>query len=181
MGDAAPPVAPLLIAGALAGFGYVVAQRSKSILLGELRPQLIETLIARTREFSPSTADPESVDSEQDFDDEKARAGHLKSIRALTDAPSPICSRARLQVDSRPRARNALIEAQSNQLAGLRVAARFLETGDTEALPADARLQAIMYKIDPTLEELRRHHEGGSEHADACAGISTTRRHAQAS
>ena len=150
--------APLLIAAALAGFGYFVAQRAKGILLGELRPQLIDILIGppRSEYFAIGSAAPNLLVLSKDFDDEKARAGHLKSIRALTGrAVANLAAVRRVtRYDSRPEsAVNALIEAQSNQLAGLRVAERFLETGDTEALPADARIQSIMYKIGPTLEE----------------------------
>jgi rhomboid protease GluP len=150
-------VAPLLIAGTLAGCAYVVAQRARDLLLGELRPQLIEALIrAPGREFATiSGGTPNMLILSRDFDDEKARAGHLKNIKALIGRALANLSTLRrvTKFDSRPQsAANALLEAQSNQLAGLRAAERFLEAGNTESLPADARIQAIMFKIGPTIE-----------------------------
>jgi rhomboid protease GluP len=143
-------IAGVLIGGALACVVLAVVRRASAALPANVRLQAIQ------EEYqSIAGAAPNTLILCTDFDNQKARAGHLKKIRALTGRALANLAALRRVTTSDARFRshaNALTEAQASQLAGLEVGARFLETGDPEVLPPAIRFQAIMDRIGPALE-----------------------------
>ena len=128
-------VATFAIAGALAAVTLGVAHRALAAISPEVRLQLLEI------EIDPALKEHDGITSEgpstlilsRDLDNPDARKDHLKNIRALEGRAVANLAAFRRATTPDPRLQsmmNALVEAQSSQLAGLRAAERFLETGD---------------------------------------------------
>jgi rhomboid protease GluP len=131
--------ATFLIAGALAASALGVVRRASTALPPEVWLQsFMEQIGPSLDDYNAvSRAAPSTLTLRKDFDDEQARAGHLASTQALiARALKNYATFSRLTT-SDPQLRTkakALVDAQSSQLAGLRGAERFLQTGDTESL-----------------------------------------------
>jgi rhomboid protease GluP len=132
-------VAPLLIAGALAGFAYAVAQRGKTVLVTGLRPLLIShQIVPALSEFlAIRNGAPGTLVLSRDQSEPEARAAHMKTIEALIARAVANLRSLRRSTTDYPPFRNmvlAMVTAQSSQLASLQAAKRYLESGDLEQL-----------------------------------------------
>ena len=82
-------------------------------------------------------AGPGTLVLSRDLDDQTAREGHLRKVRVLAVRAQANLTALRRAATPDVRLKSmidAMVEAQSNQLAALRAAERFLETGDTKNL-----------------------------------------------
>jgi hypothetical protein len=80
---------------------------------------------------------PSTLILKRDRDDADARGGHLETVRDLIRRAGSNLTALRRATTPYPPLQSmvkALVEAQSRQLAGLRAAERYLETGDPEHL-----------------------------------------------
>ncbi len=132
-------VAPILIAGALGGLAWGVARRTTAMFPPSVRFQgIAEQLEPALGVYSAITDKvPSTMSLRRDRDDPEARIGHLETLRDLIQRGH--ANLAALRRATSPYAPlqsmvKALVEAQSRQLAGLRAAGRYLETGDLENL-----------------------------------------------
>ncbi len=132
-------VADFLIPCALAAGAVGVVHRATAAIpprvrLDVIRPEL-EPALAEYE--SIRGAGPSTLVLSRDFDDKTARANHLRKVRAL--AARAVANLAALRgvtiFDPGLKSMiNTMVEAQSSQLAGIRAAERFLETGDPKKL-----------------------------------------------
>jgi rhomboid protease GluP len=135
-------VMAVMITGALAGAGVVVAGRGEAILppLNRLR-DLQEQLKPAFEEFQSIGGAISSVSAiERDRRDPSSKQKSTQIIRELIVRGSANLLRLRRATTPDPRLRpmvDELIQAQSNQLGRLRALRSYLETGGTEDLSHD--------------------------------------------
>jgi rhomboid protease GluP len=132
-------VAPLLLAGALAGFAHAVAQRARVTLLSEFRPQLIADRIgpAFMEYQNISNGAPSTLLLSRDRVDPAACAAHRQTIEALIERSLANLATLRRHTTAYPPLRTmeqTMVAAQASQLSSLRAAERYLETGDRRHL-----------------------------------------------
>jgi rhomboid protease GluP len=131
--------ATLLIAGALTAVAAGAVRRASAAMTPDVRYQaIVEQISPALEEWNAlKSAGPSTLALSRDFGDPEARAGHLANIRALIEravANLKAMRRAKTPDPSLKKMANALADAQSSQLGGLRAAERFLETGELENL-----------------------------------------------
>ncbi len=131
--------AVFLIAGALGGATYAVAARARSAIPAATRLQIMATQIGpAVEEYEAiNSAMPSTMSLSRDRDDANARAGYAQAIDALIKRAVANLARFRDSKSPYPpleKMTQAMVEAQSHQLASLRAAKQFLETGDRKLL-----------------------------------------------
>ena len=140
-------VAPVLIAGALAGLAWGVERSAISVLPASDRIQgIVEQIDPALKMYNALAEEgPSTLILKRDRNDPVARNTHLEAIRDLTRRGLSNLAALRRAATPYPPLKsmvNALIAAQSSQIAGLRAAERFLETGDPEHLTGPSGLLA---------------------------------------
>jgi len=125
----------VLIAGALGGVAYAVAGRARSTIPAATRLQVMATQIGSAlEEYEAINSDaPGTMSLSRDRDDATARAGYAQTIDALIKRALANLARFRDFKSPYPpleKMSQAMALAQSHQLASLRAAKQFLETGD---------------------------------------------------
>jgi rhomboid protease GluP len=132
-------LATFLIVGALAGGALAVVRRASAALPPDVRFQVIMDRIrpAARESAAVAMASPSTLILSRDFRDPQARAAHLKNIRILIGRALANLKAMRRVTTPDPRFQkmlSTLVDSQSSQLAGLRAAEQFLETGDPQKL-----------------------------------------------
>ena len=132
-------VAPILIAVALGGLAWGVTRRATAVLPPPVRFQgIAEQIDPALKVYNAITDEaPSTLILKRDRDDADARGGHLETVRDLIRRAGSNLTALRRATTPYPPLQSmvkALVEAQSRQLAGLRAAERYLETGDPEHL-----------------------------------------------
>jgi rhomboid protease GluP len=153
--------AMFLIAGALTAVAAAVAGRSRAAITPEVRYQaVVLRLDPALQEFDAITAaTPGSLILSRDRDDLQACAQFLNDVRALIRRGLANQKAARRVTTSDPHLRKMLSafgEAQAGQLASLRAAERFLETGDIEHVRGTGGMLDLMIATKKAIRSFKK-------------------------